>query len=83
MSIVSNLIIASFTVPVRIGITSQSMLLLLPLVAAITIVYKATKMPKIKFVSFMKEVVILFGSIVVFMAATAITLGALMWLITE
>jgi hypothetical protein len=40
-------------------------------------------MPKIKFASFVKEVVILFGSIVVFMAATALVLGALAWLITE
>ena len=83
MSIVTNLIIASFTVPERIGVTPKSMLLLLPLIAAITIVYKATKMPKIKFVSFVKEVVILFGSIVVFMVATALVLGALVWLITE
>jgi len=83
MSIVTNLIIASFTVPEKIGVTPQSMLLLLPLIASITIVYKATKMPKIKFASFVKEVVILFGSIVVFMAATALVLGALAWLITE
>lgn len=83
MSIVTNLIMASFTVPERIGVTPRSMLLLLPLVASITIVYKATKIPKIKFVSFVKEVVILFGSIVIFMAATALVLGALAWLITE
>lgn len=83
MSIVTNLIIASFTVPEKIGITPQSMLLLLPLIASITIVYKATKMPKIKFASFLKEVIILSGSIVVFMAATALVLGALTWLITE
>jgi len=83
MSIVTNLIVASFTVPERIAVNPQSMLLLLPLVASITIVYKTTKMPKIKFVSFVKEVVILFGSIIVFMAATAMVLGALAWLITE
>lgn len=83
MSIVTNLIIASFTVPENISVTPQSMLLLLPLVASITIVYKATKMPKIKFASFVKEVVILFGSIVVFMAATALLLVVLAWLITE
>ena len=83
MSMVTNLITASFTVPEEIGVTPQSMLLLLPLVASICIVYKATKMPKIKFASFLKEVVILFGSIVAFMAATALVLGALAWLITE
>ena len=83
MSIVTNLIIASFTVPETIAVNPQSMLLLLPLVASITIVYKTTKMPKIKFVRFVKEVVILFGSIIIFMAATAVVLGALAWLITE
>ena len=83
MSIVTNLIIASFTVPEEIGITPQSMLLLLPLIASITIVYKTTKMPKIEFKSFLKEVVILFGSIVVFMTVTALVLSALAWLITE
>ena len=83
MSIVNNLITASFTVPEEIGVTPQSMLLSLPLIASLCIVYKATKIPKIKFASFVKEVVILFGSIVVFMAATALVLGGLAWLITE
>ena len=52
----------------------------LPLVAAIAIVYKATKVPKITAVNFLKEVVILFGSIVVFMAVTAVsTVGAMIY----
>ncbi len=59
------------------------MLWLLPLVAAIAIVYKATKVPKITAASFLKEVVVLFGSIVVFMAVTAVALCVLAWLITE
>jgi len=40
-------IIASFMVPQEIGTTPESMLFMLPLVAAIAIVYKATKLPKI------------------------------------
>ena len=74
---------ATFTTPEKIGATPQSMLWLLPLVASIAIVYKATKLPEIKAANFLKEVVILFGSIVVFMSITALVLCAFAWLITE
>lgn len=83
MSAIAAFVIANFTVPERITVNPQSMLWLLPLVAAIAIIYKATKVPKITVVSFLKEVVVLFGSIVVFMAVTAVVLGVLSWLITE
>jgi Ca2+/Na+ antiporter len=83
MSAIAALVTASFTVPERITVDPQSMLWLLPLVASIAIVYKATKVPKIAAASFLKEVVILFGSIVIFMAVTAMVLGVLGWLITE
>jgi len=83
MSAIAALVTASFTVPERITVDPQSMLWLLPLVAAIAIVYKATKVPKITAANFLKEVIILFGSIVVFMAVTAMVLGVLGWLITE
>lgn len=76
-------ILASFTQPVNIGVNSQSMLWILPLIAAISIVYKTTKITNIKFKSFLKEVVVLFGSIVVFMIITAVVLYALAWLLTE
>jgi hypothetical protein len=83
VSIIDILFIASFTVPEKIDVNPQSILWLLPLVASISIVYKATKIPKIKAIGFLKETVILFGSIVIFMAVTAIVLFALAWLITE
>jgi hypothetical protein len=83
MSIMAAFILASFTVPEKIGVTAQSMLWLLPLVAAIAVVYKATKMPKITYANFAKEAAILFGSIIVFMAVTAIALCVLAWLVTE
>lgn len=83
MTAMAAFVIANFTVPERITVDPQSMLWLLPLVAAIAIVYKATKVPKITAVNFLKEVIILFGSIVVFMAVTAMVLGVLGWLITE
>ena len=80
---VSKFVIATFTVPEQIGVDPKSMLWLLPLVAAIAVVYKATKLPKIKPLHFLKESVVLFGSIVVFMAVTALILCILAWLITE
>jgi hypothetical protein len=83
MSIIAAFITATFTIPENISVTPQSMLWLLPLVASISIVYKATKMPKIKAAEFTKEVVILFGSIIVFMAVTAAALCILSWLIIE
>ncbi len=83
MSIIPALVMASFTTPEKIGANPQSMLWLLPLVAAIAIVYKATKLPEIKAANFLKEAVILFGSIVVFMSITALVLCAIAWLIIE
>ncbi len=69
--------------PEKISTNPQSILWLLPLVAAIAIVYKATKLTEIKAQSFLKETVVLFGSIIVFMFVTALILYVLAWLITE
>jgi len=83
MSIIAAFVMATFTTPENISVNPKSMLWLLPLVAAISIVYKTTKLPKIRFVHFVKESVVLFGSIVVFMAITALVLCAFAWLVTE
>lgn len=83
MSMTAAFVLATFTTPEHIGVTPQSMLWLLPLVAAISVVYKTTKLPKIKFTHFVKESVVLFGSIVIFMVITALVLCAIAWLITE
>ena len=83
MPTIAAFMVASFAVPERISVDPQSMLWLLPLVAAVAIVYKATKVPKIEIVHFIKEVVVLFGSIVIFMVITALVLYALAWLVTE
>jgi hypothetical protein len=74
---------ATFAVPEKITTDPQSMLWLLPLVAAIAIVYKATKLPEIKIANFVKESVLLFGSIVVFMFVTALVLYSIAWLVIE
>jgi hypothetical protein len=83
MPAIATFVAASFIVPERISVDPQSMLWLLPLVAAVAIVYKATKVSKIKAANFVKEVVVLFGSIVIFMVITALVLYALAWLVTE
>jgi hypothetical protein len=77
------LVMASFTAPENIGTNPQSMLWLLPLAAAIAIVYKATKMPTIKAGSFIKEVVLVGSTVVFIYIIAALTLFALAWLITE
>lgn len=83
MAKLTALLLANFTAPENIGVTPQSMVWLLPLVAAIAVVYKATKVPKITAAGFIRETAVLFGSIVVFMVVTALVLCAAAWLITE
>jgi len=83
MSVETLFVMATFRAPENIGTNPQSMLWLLPLTAAIAVVYKATKLPKITAVNFIKEVAVLFGSIIVFIAITALALYALAWLTTE
>lgn len=75
-------VMATFTEPEMFGPSPQSMLWLLPLVTAIAVIYKATKLPTIKAGNFIKEAAILFSSIVVFIVIAALTLHALAWLIT-
>jgi hypothetical protein len=83
MSTITAFFMASFTTPERIGTEPRSLLWLLPLAAAIAVVYKATKLPKITAGNFIKEAALLFGSIVVFIVAVALVLYTLAWLIIE
>jgi hypothetical protein len=78
-----TVILGSFTTPMRIGTDPASMLWLLPLVAAIAIVYKATKVHKIRLQPFVKETAVLFGSILVFIVVAAVILYGLTWIVTE
>ena len=59
-------ILASFSTPIQIDTTAASMLWLVPLVASIAVVYKATKVYQIKPLAFTKECAGLFASIIVF-----------------
>jgi hypothetical protein len=74
-------IMAQFRVPEEIGTNPRSLLLVLPLLVAIAIVYKATKVPKVSVGNFIKESVLLFTSILVFMMITALVLVAIAWLV--
>ena len=81
MSVIADFVMATFTAPENIRTNPQSMLWLLPLVAAIAAAYKATKLPTITAAVFLKEVAILSGSIVAFVIITALVLYTLAWLI--
>lgn len=83
MLMIPGIILATFTAPEDIRTDPRCLLWLPPLVAAIAIVYKATKLPTITLGGFLKEVVLLFGSIIVFLAITALILQTLGWLVTQ
>ena len=67
-------LLASFTVPYEVCNDATSLLWLLPLLAAVAIVYKTLKLPAVTVEKFIREVVILFGTILLFMALIAIAL---------
>ena len=76
-------LLATFTTPMRIDTTPASVLWLLPLVATISIVYKATKVSRIRLRSFTRETAALFGSIIVFIVVAAVILYGVTWIVTE
>ena len=81
MALETVLLMATFTAPEGLGTNPRSLLWLLPLAAAIAVVYKATKVSRITARNFLKETATLFGSIAVFIIVTALGLYALAWLI--
>jgi hypothetical protein len=76
-------LLAAFTAPEDIKMNPLSVLWMLPLAAAVAIVYKATKLPKITARHFLKEAAVLFASIVVFIIAAAAVLWFVTWLAIE
>ena len=68
------MILANFLSPESISTTPISLLFALPLIAVIAIVYKATKIEQVKPWPFIKECVILFGSILVFIVVIGVVL---------
>jgi hypothetical protein len=83
MTVATWTLLASFSTPIRIDTTAASMLWLLPLVASIAIVYKATKVDRIRLKSFARETAVLFGSILVFIVVATLVIQAIAWFVTE
>ena len=64
--------------PVDITTSAKALLLALPLIAVIAVVYKAIKVDEIKLISFLRETILLFGSILAFMIITAVVIFIIM-----
>lgn len=83
MTALTCILLAGFTTPMRIDTTAASMLWLLPLVVAIAVVYKATKVHQIRGWAFARETALLIGSILVFITVAALVLYGVTWLVTD
>jgi hypothetical protein len=81
MLALAAIVMAQFTIPEEIGTTPRSLLLLIPLLASIAVIYKATKVSSVSAGSFLKESAMLFGSIVAFMMITALVLMVVAWFV--
>ena len=77
------MILATFTAPEIIETNPASFLWLLPLVAAIAVVWKALKLKEISAAKFIKEVAILFISGIVLIVIVAIGLYVVTWITTQ
>ena len=78
-----SFILASFTAPIEIGTTPASMLWMFPLIAAIALIYKATKMRVLFVKKYLLQSLLLFLSISGFMIIAIIVLNLLSWLLTS
>jgi len=76
-------LLASFTAPIEIGTTPASMLWMFPLLAAVSLVYKATKMRVLLTRRYLLESLLLFLTVSGFMIMAIIVLNLLSWLITS
>ena len=77
------LTLASFTAPIEIGTTPGSMLWMFPVLAAIALVYKATKMRVLFTRKYLLESLLLFLSVSGFMILAIAVLNLLSWLMTS
>ncbi len=78
----SALLAGLFTSPIHIGTDPASMLWMFPLLAAIAIIYKATKMRVLMWKRFIREVGILFVTLSGFMILAIVVLNLIAWLAT-
>ena len=78
-----GIILASFSTPIEIGTTPASMLWMFPLLAAIALVYKATKMRVLFTKKYLIQSLLLFLSVSGFMVMAIVVLNLLSWLVTS
>ncbi|MEN6306664.1 MAG: hypothetical protein ABFD91_02810 [Anaerohalosphaeraceae bacterium] len=78
-----NALLASFTTPEHVGTTAMSMLLMFPLLAAIAVIYKTTKLRAFFWKSMVLETAVLFGVLSGFMILAIVVLNLVVWLITS
>ena len=78
-----GIILASFSAPTEIGTTPASMLWMFPLLAAIALVYKATKMRVLFTKKYLQQSALLFLSVSGFMVMAIAVLNLLSWMITS
>lgn len=78
-----EMMLASFTAPIEIGTDPASMLWMFPLLAAIAVIYKATKMRVFMVKTFIRETLVLFATLSGFMIAAVVVLNLVTWLATS
>jgi hypothetical protein len=76
-------LLASFTYPVHMGASHWSQLWIVPLLASIATVYKATKVNSIDAKRFPRETLGLFCSILVFIIIAALVLVSIAWIVND
>jgi hypothetical protein len=76
-------ILATFVQPENIATAPAFMLWMFPLLAAIAVIYKTTKLRAILWNTFVRETLILFGVLSGFMILAIIVLNLLVWVITR
>lgn len=82
MVFMHELFLAAFTSPEKIATNPLATLWIIPLMIAIVVVYKTTKLPEITLRTFLKETAGLFLSILVFIVVTTLVLHVIAYLIS-
>lgn len=75
-------LLAGFIAPLEVHTNPQSLLWMFPLLLSISIIYKATKLRVLFWKRFIREVVVLFITISLFMIAVGVGLNVLVWYLT-
>ncbi len=83
MTAFNEMLLASFTTPMHVDTDPTSMLWLLPLLVSFVVVYKATKVYRIRAYPFIRESAVLFGSILAFILVIALALYGVTWIMTD